>query len=132
MIPVEKIAALIRIANNGARHDTRIELQLDGRSVLLDQGIAWALVTMVSERLELAARIDREHVERHGRPPLPDLRYSSDLEVKLDVIHDEDRHELVAVIAARLGGILEREGADVWGADLVAEANVREAPPRAD
>jgi hypothetical protein len=126
MTPVEQVAALIRIDNHGENHDTRIEVQFDGKPVLLPQGVAQALVTILGERLLLAAKIDRQHIERHGSPPEPELRFSSDLTVKLDVVHDIDRDELVQMVAARLGGILEREGCDVWGADLASEPNIRE------
>ena len=126
---VEQVAAALRIYPSQTRDATFVELHLDERTVLLPLGHAQALVSMLGDRLAMAERVEVQRDERQGPRPLPERRYSSDLTIKFDVIHDVDRDELVAVVAARIETILAREGSDVWGLDLAAVPNVRETGP---
>lgn len=124
--PVDGVGSLIRMASLEGCMATYVEVHLGSHRALLPLPTARALLGQLTARLSLAEKIEAGHREKDGPPPLHERRWSSDLTVTLDVVHDDSRHELVEVVAARLGGILEREGCDVWGSSVTAEPNIRE------
>lgn len=124
--PVDEVGVALRVQVGQEQRTAFVELQLGHQKVTLTQATARGVVAGIEQILGVAERFDAEEAARDGAPERRTLSYSSDLTLTLDVVHDNDRDELISVIAARIETILGAEGADCWAWSLKAEPNARE------